>query len=63
MSFPRLGEMLVGNGIITPDQLEDALDRQRQDGGALGLILIKNGCITPDQLTNYLKMQEKARDR
>ena len=36
----RLGEMLVDEGIITPEQLQEALQEQKTKGGRLEMILI-----------------------
>jgi len=47
-----LGEMLVEGNFITPEQLNEALDWQRQQGGKLGEILINQGLITPEQLAS-----------
>jgi hypothetical protein len=40
-SVPRLGEQLVLRKVITPQQLEKALEMQQNDGGRLGSILIR----------------------
>ncbi|HOS94442.1 MAG TPA: hypothetical protein PLD23_07665 [Armatimonadota bacterium] len=36
---PRLGEVLVKNGVITGDQLDEALAIQAERGGKIGPIL------------------------
>ena len=41
----RLGDLLVAGGIITPAQLEEALNYQRAKGGRLGICLIKLGFL------------------
>src|ERR671917_85772 len=47
----RLGDLLVKNGLVTPDQLAAAIDEQtRQPGQRLGELLISRGAITRDQL-------------
>ncbi len=53
----KLGELLVKEGIITPSQLEEALEYQRLHGGRLGSILIKLGFATEDQVTSVLSRQ------
>lgn len=41
----KLGERLVNEGLLTPDQLTLALSEQRRNGGALGTILEKLGFV------------------
>ena len=38
-----LGQRLLAGGVITARQLQDALKRQRRDGGRLGEILVRQG--------------------
>jgi type IV pilus assembly protein PilB len=52
----RLGEMLVGNGIISNDQLEKALDLQKKNGGMIGMVLVNLNYISKEQLGEYLKV-------
>ncbi len=52
----KLGEMLVGNGIISNDQLEKALDQQKKDGGMIGMTLVSLNYISKEQLSEYLKL-------
>lgn len=54
----RIGEMLIGAGIITADQLALALDFQTAEGGRLGSALVKLGAIDEDVLSNFLAMQK-----
>ena len=42
----RLGDIIVDRGLITPYQLEEALQVQRRSGGKLGEVLVELGCIT-----------------
>jgi cellulose synthase/poly-beta-1,6-N-acetylglucosamine synthase-like glycosyltransferase len=46
----RLGDVLVGRGVITSEQLEQALSMQQRTGSLLGTILVANGMATPRQL-------------
>lgn len=46
----RLGDQLVENGMITRDQLTDAIRNQKRYGGRLGDILVEMGFITAEQL-------------
>jgi hypothetical protein len=53
----KLGEMLVGRGLVTPQELEDALLAQRQLGGRLGSNLVELGFVTEEQLAACLSEQ------
>src|SRR5215475_758904 len=64
MSIPQtrwawlpLGQMLVNDKVLTPDQLNEALDRQRKTRERLGQILIDMKLIDEDMLLNYLGAQ------
>jgi type IV pilus assembly protein PilB len=52
--MPRLGEILLQTGLITPAQLAQALAQQKVEGGRLGAILIKLGCLTEQQVVQAL---------
>ena len=51
-----LGERLVEEKLITPEQLESAMALQQQQGGRLGDILIKQGLVKPEQLAIILSI-------
>lgn len=51
---PRLGEVLLQRQLITPDQLNDALARQRERPSALGQILKEMGAIQDAELSHAL---------
>jgi type IV pilus assembly protein PilB len=53
----RLGELLVRKSVITEEQLENALDHQRNNGGRLGQALIKLDFLKESDLTYFLSMQ------
>jgi type IV pilus assembly protein PilB len=53
----RLGEILVEQNMILPEQIDEALDKQRQTGRRLGQVLIDMGLITHDELTMVLSSQ------
>jgi hypothetical protein len=55
----RLGELLVSHGLITSEQLEDALFAQKQFGGRLGTNLVELGFISDGELANVLSEQLK----
>ncbi|MDY6855186.1 MAG: type IV-A pilus assembly ATPase PilB [Thermodesulfobacteriota bacterium] len=53
----RLGELLVRKNIITEEQLEKALEDQRNNGGRLGQALIRLGFLKESDLTYFLSIQ------
>jgi type IV pilus assembly protein PilB len=50
----KLGEMLVSEGKITPEQLEEALTIQREGGGDLGKVLVSLGHASKADLAEAL---------
>ena len=56
-SYARLGEQLTRRGIITEDQLEQALKYQKQHGGRLGSVCVTLGFITQQQLDAFIAGQ------
>ncbi len=52
--FALLGEQLLTAGVITSDQLEQALDRQGKMGLRLGEALIQLGFVTEEQILPYI---------
>ena len=55
----RLGDLLVREGLITREQLEKALQEQRQNGTRVGYNLVKLGFIAETDLTKMLARQFK----
>ncbi len=53
----NVGDILVKNGVITPEQLKKAMDDQKKDGGKLGSSLIKLGYIKEKKLVECLSKQ------
>src|SRR5918993_1220559 len=53
----KLGEILVRENILTPQQLREALDFQRAHGGRLGFNLVKLGLVSDDMVTAVLSRQ------
>jgi len=53
----RLGELLLKAKRVTPAQLEEALDHQRQHGGRLGLNLVTLGFVKDEEITALLSKQ------
>lgn len=58
MAYKRLGDMLVSAGVITNQQLQSALQDQKNSGGKkLGTVLVENNYITQDMLFSTLERQ------
>ncbi len=53
----RIGELLLKERLITPEQLQRAIEEQKRSGGRLGYNLTKLGYITEQDLTNFLSKQ------
>jgi type IV pilus assembly protein PilB len=53
----RIGEFLLKEKRITPEQLQEALTHQRQNGGKLGYNLIKLGYVKDEEITALLSKQ------
>lgn len=53
----KIGEILVAQGLITPEQLAYALEEHRRTGASLGGVLVKLGYITDDDLNAVLGAQ------
>ena len=52
----KIGEILVGQGLVNPTQITRALEEQRKSGGRLGTILVSLGVVKEIQI---LKAVEK----
>ncbi|MFD2369064.1 GspE/PulE family protein [Brevibacillus sp. GCM10020057] len=57
MSRKRLGDILVESGIITEEQLQEALAEQKKSKLKLGDHLLQSGYITEQQLIEILEFQ------
>jgi type IV pilus assembly protein PilB len=53
----KLGEILLKENLITADQLKQALDHQKMNGGRLGNSLVKLGFLNDDEVTAVLSRQ------
>ncbi len=53
----RIGELLVGNGVITEAQLDGALAEQKKTGLKLGRQLIQSGAVDEDRFLSFLSEQ------
>jgi hypothetical protein len=50
-----LGKRMIDEGLVTPEQVEKALDRQKSKGGRLGENLVALGLIKEDKLATFFK--------
>ena len=57
----RLGTLLIHRGLITRQQLDEALTVQAQLGLRLGEVMIQKGWLTEKQLNNALRKQSRYR--
>ena len=56
----RLGDLFVREGLITSEQLQDALADSRETGARLGYCLVKLGFVDEDELTRMLARQYRV---
>ena len=54
---PRLGDVLVEQGWLSPEALEEGLEAQAENGERLGQILVQQKKITEQELLNALALQ------
>ncbi len=54
----NLGEILVDNGVVTPAQLEEGIEKQRQTREFLGRTLVGLGYATEQDIVNALGIQQ-----
>jgi type IV pilus assembly protein PilB len=54
-----LGNLLVDDGLILPQDLDFALEHQKYTGQLLGEILVRIGALAPDDLERILQFQRK----
>ncbi|HEY33653.1 MAG TPA: type II/IV secretion system protein [Dehalococcoidia bacterium] len=52
-----IGQLLVEEGLITQEQLEDALKLQRKQAGKLGEILVSQGMVTAEDMAAVYSIQ------
>ena len=57
MKQKRLGDMLIAQDLLTQDQLQEALAKQKATHERLGTVLINEGYISEGQLIEALKNQ------
>lgn len=57
ISSKPLGELLLDRKLITKDQLEKALTKQKEEGGLIGQVLVSLGYVTEEQIANAITVQ------
>ncbi len=57
MAYMRMGDLLVSVGLITQEQLQEALKVGKETHKRLGEVLISTGVITEQQMIEALEMQ------
>ena len=55
----KLGQMLLKAGLLDQEQLADALEHQKNEGGRLGYNLVKMNLISEEKLNDYLARQNR----
>ena len=53
-----IGMIAAGHGLLTPDQIDIILDRQRDCQSRFGEIAIELGHLMPEQVDNLVKIQQ-----
>ena len=53
----RIGDLLVKEKVISGDQLTQALDFQKKNGGRLGSCLVKLNFVSEEDVTTFLSRQ------
>jgi type IV pilus assembly protein PilB len=57
----KLGALLASSGLLSQEQLERALARQKADGGRLGQVLVREGLVSEESLVNALAGQMRLK--
>ena len=57
LNRPRLGEMLVRQGVIADGQLQSALARHQQEGQRLGAVLKAMGLVSDEEILETVSAQ------
>jgi len=53
----KLGQLLINNNVITKEQLKEALEVQKKEGGRIGSVLVKLGFLNEEKLAEFLSKQ------
>ena len=56
-----LGQLLVEIGALTENELQQALNQQKEKGGMTGEILIEQGAVQPEVVNSAVEKQQKSR--
>jgi len=56
----RIGDLLIQHGLISPEQLLDALEIHTQRGGKLGSALVELGYLSASDLVEFLGKQQSV---
>ncbi|MBI2218286.1 MAG: Flp pilus assembly complex ATPase component TadA [Candidatus Rokubacteria bacterium] len=56
----RLGDLLLAEGIVTPEQLGQAVAEQVRSDDKLGAVLVRLGLLTEEQLLQFLSRQYRV---
>jgi MSHA biogenesis protein MshE len=56
----RLGEILLQQGLLTEQQLQDALAEQKKSGRRLGRVFVEKGFVSEEQISTALARQLKV---
>lgn len=57
ISTKQLGEVLLERGLITRDQLDKALEIQKEQGGLIGKILVSLGYVKEEDIAHAITVQ------
>ena len=57
ISSNKIGQILLQHTSLTPQQLEEALEIQREKGVRLGEVLVSKNYLTPEELAKALVIQ------
>jgi type IV pilus assembly protein PilB len=57
-----LGQVLMESGMVTIDELNEAIEVQKSSGQKLGDVLISLEVITPEELQMALEFQEEEEE-
>ncbi|MFH1421890.1 MAG: DUF4388 domain-containing protein [Planctomycetota bacterium] len=52
-----LGQLLIDSGVVTTQQLEQAVSKQKETSGRIGSVLVDLGFITKDEIVKCVKTQ------
>ncbi len=53
----KLGELLLKENLVSPQQLQEALSHQKQNGGKLGKAFVNLGFVKDEEITSLLSRQ------